>query len=100
MRSNRSRRKRIIAPRGFAAAGGGARYLRLRPRRPKASDPEATRPIDLVDRQFYTDGSDRLRVADINRSPVNYERAHQRSGEETKSFYRLRRQTALAGEYG
>jgi putative transposase len=34
------------------------------------------------------------------RSPVNYERAHQRSGEETKSFYRLRRQTALAREYG
>jgi putative transposase len=34
------------------------------------------------------------------RSPVNYERAHQRSGQETKSFYRLRRQTALAGEYG
>jgi putative transposase len=32
------------------------------------------------------------------RSPVNYERAHQRSHEETKSFYRLRRQTALAGE--
>jgi putative transposase len=32
------------------------------------------------------------------RSPVNYERAHQRSGEETKSFYRLRRQTALAVE--
>jgi transposase InsO family protein len=70
MRSNRSRRKRIIASRGFAAAGGGARYLRLRPRRPKASDPEATRSIDLVDRQFYTDGPDRLWVADINRSPV------------------------------
>lgn len=34
------------------------------------------------------------------RSPVNYERAHQRSGEETKSFYRLRRQTALAEEFG
>jgi putative transposase len=32
------------------------------------------------------------------RSPVNYERAHQRSSQETKSFYRLRRQTALAGE--
>jgi putative transposase len=32
------------------------------------------------------------------RSPVNYERAHQRSNQETKSFYRLRRQTALAGE--
>jgi putative transposase len=34
------------------------------------------------------------------RSPVNYERAHQRSGKETKSFYRLRRQTALAEEFG
>jgi putative transposase len=32
------------------------------------------------------------------RSPVNYERAHQRSNQETKSFYRLRRQTALAEE--
>jgi putative transposase len=32
------------------------------------------------------------------RSPVNYERAHQRSNHETKSFYRLRRQTALAEE--
>jgi putative transposase len=29
------------------------------------------------------------------RSPVNYERAHQRSNEETQSFCRLRRQTAL-----
>jgi putative transposase len=34
------------------------------------------------------------------RSPVNYERAHQRSGEETKSFYRLRRQTALVEDFG
>ncbi len=34
------------------------------------------------------------------RSPVNYERAHQRSSQETKSFYRLRRQTALVGEFG
>jgi putative transposase len=34
------------------------------------------------------------------RSPVNYERAHQRSGEETKSFYRLRRQTAPVEEFG
>jgi putative transposase len=32
------------------------------------------------------------------RSPVNYERAHQRSNQETKSFCRLRRQTALAHE--
>jgi putative transposase len=32
------------------------------------------------------------------RSPVNYERAHQRSNHETNSFYRLRRQTALAEE--
>jgi putative transposase len=29
------------------------------------------------------------------RSPVNYERAHQRSGEETRSFCRLRRQAHL-----
>ena len=34
------------------------------------------------------------------RSPVNYERAHQRSVEETKSFYRLRRQTAPVEEFG
>jgi putative transposase len=34
------------------------------------------------------------------RSPVNYERAHQRSGEETQSFYRLRRQTAPVEEIG
>jgi putative transposase len=34
------------------------------------------------------------------RSPVNYERAHQRSGGESQSFYRLRRQTALVGEIG
>ena len=34
------------------------------------------------------------------RSPVNYERAHQRSSQETKSFYRLRRQTAPVGEFG
>jgi putative transposase len=33
------------------------------------------------------------------RSPVNYERAHQRSSQEPKSFYRLRRQTALAEEF-
>jgi putative transposase len=33
------------------------------------------------------------------RSPVNYERAHQRSSQEPKSFYRLQRQTALAGEF-
>jgi putative transposase len=33
------------------------------------------------------------------RSPVNYERAHQRSSQESKSFYRLQRQTALAGEF-
>jgi putative transposase len=33
------------------------------------------------------------------RSPVNFERAHQRSNHETKSFYRLRRQTALAEEF-
>jgi putative transposase len=32
------------------------------------------------------------------RSPVNYERAHQRSAGSTKSFCRLRRQTALAVE--
>jgi putative transposase len=29
------------------------------------------------------------------RSPVNYERAHERSNASDKSFYRLRRQTAL-----
>jgi putative transposase len=34
------------------------------------------------------------------RSPVNYERAHQRSGAETKSFYRLRRQTVPVEEFG
>jgi putative transposase len=34
------------------------------------------------------------------RSPVNYERAHLRSSQETKSFYRLRRQTAPVGEFG
>jgi putative transposase len=34
------------------------------------------------------------------RSPVNYERAHQRSGQEARSFYRLRRQTAPVGELG
>jgi len=33
------------------------------------------------------------------RSPVNNERAHQRSSQEPKSFYRLQRQTALAGEF-
>jgi hypothetical protein len=32
------------------------------------------------------------------RSPVNYERAHQRSIESVQSFFRLRRQTALAVE--
>jgi putative transposase len=30
------------------------------------------------------------------RSPVNYERAYQRSNDSAQSFYRLRRQTALA----
>ena len=34
-----------------------------------------------------------------SRSPVNYERAHQRSSQESKSFYRLQRQTALAEEF-
>ncbi len=32
------------------------------------------------------------------RSPVNYERAHQRSNQETRSFYRVPRQTAPAEE--
>jgi len=34
------------------------------------------------------------------RSPVNYERAHERSNASDKSFYRLRRQTALVAEFG
>lgn len=33
-------------------------------------DPQAERPIDLVDRQFYTDGPDRLWVADITYIPT------------------------------
>jgi transposase InsO family protein len=33
-------------------------------------DPQADRPIDLVDRQFYTDGPDRLWVADITYIPT------------------------------
>jgi putative transposase len=34
------------------------------------------------------------------RSPVNYERAHERSNASDKSFYRLRRQTAPVAEFG
>jgi putative transposase len=34
------------------------------------ADPEARRAIDLVDRQFYTDGPDRLWVADITYVPT------------------------------
>ena len=34
------------------------------------TDPEAPRPVDLVDRQFYTDGPDRLWVADITYIPT------------------------------
>jgi putative transposase len=34
------------------------------------------------------------------RSPVNYERAHERSNASDKSFYRLRRQTASVAEFG
>jgi putative transposase len=33
-------------------------------------DPDAARPVDLVDRQFYTDGPDRLWVADITYIPT------------------------------
>ena len=34
------------------------------------ADPGAPRPVDLVDRQFYTDGPDRLWVADITYIPT------------------------------
>jgi len=34
------------------------------------------------------------------RSPVNYERAHERSNASDMSFYRLRRQTASVAEFG
>jgi putative transposase len=34
------------------------------------------------------------------RSPINYERAHERSNASDKSFYRLRRQTAPVAEFG
>lgn len=34
------------------------------------ADPDAPRAVDLVDRQFYTDGPDRLWVADITYIPT------------------------------
>jgi hypothetical protein len=36
-------------------------------------DLQAPRAVDLVERKFYTDGPDRLSVADITYIPVNVE---------------------------